>query len=418
MNEKRFRFTKSLIDSLPAPTAAEAGSAGYAMYWDTVVSGFGVVVRPSGLRTFILVYRNPQGRVCRLTIGRYGRLTVEQAREAAKQHNGRIALGGDPVADKKRDRSAKTVDEVFGSYLQEHITPNCSEHAERSVKRVRRMVKASLGHKYISKIDSTDANECLRPYRSQRGNYNLIRTYGAALWTWGRENGIGFAGNEGSQNPFDSIEPIPSTPQGREVTPGEYRSVFRAIDELIAERRNDPARLLACLFVVETGCRPIEAVRLRRDKIFRQRGIAELYEHKTFRRTGIPKRFFLTPAVCEILDRAEALHCLRGVECEFVFPRRAAQKASNWLAKTWASVRKRAAMDLELRHFRSGFINVADDAGFNEQQIAELTQHASPRTIGRHYRVVKQKRAGGNAIAVGERIRQFRPKSGPASRAR
>ena len=41
---------------------------------------FGVVIRPSGLRTFILVYRNPQGRVCRLTIGRYGRLTVEPER--------------------------------------------------------------------------------------------------------------------------------------------------------------------------------------------------------------------------------------------------------------------------------------------------------------------------------------------------
>ena len=44
-----------------------------------------------------------------------------------------------------------------------------------------------------------------------------------------------------------------------------------------------------------------------------------------------------------------------------VQPRRANQKASNWLAKTWNAVRKRAGVDIQLRDFRSGFINVADD---------------------------------------------------------
>jgi integrase len=147
----------------------------------------------------------------------------------------------------------------------------------------------------------------------------------------------------------------------------------------MTERRNDPARLLACLFVVETGCRPIDAVRLRRDKVFRNRGIAELHEHKTFKKTALPKVFFLTTALLDILDRADALHALRSVKCNFVFPRRRAQKASNWLAKTWNSVRGRAAVDLELRHFRSGYINLADDAGFSEQQIRKLRNMLRPK---------------------------------------
>jgi hypothetical protein len=60
-----------------------------------------------------------------------------------------------------------------------------------------------------------------------------------------------------------------------------------------------------------------------------------------FRRTATPKTFFLTPLVLDILDRADALHAVRAVESEFVFPRRSKQKASNWLAKTWRSIRKR-----------------------------------------------------------------------------
>jgi len=408
MARKPFQFTKKEIDQLPIPTVGEAGSSGYVIYWDTKVTGFGVVVRPSGLMTFVLVYRNKQRRVRRLKIGRYGRLTVDQARDAAKKYNGVVALGGDPVTDKKRDRSAKTVDEVFGVYLEKHIIPNGSEHAIRSVKRVRVMIKKILGGVFIHDLDFVDVNTCLVPYGRQRGNYNLIITYGRAAWNWARSNGVGLA-PEDHRNPFDAIEPKPSTPQGREVTPAEYSAVFKAIDELMAERRNDPARLLACLFVVETGCRPIDSVRLRRDKVFRQRGIAELHEHKTFNRTGRPKVFFLTPAVLDIINRADALHALRRVKCDYVFPRRRARKASNWLAKTWNSVRRRAGVDLELRHFRSGYINLADDAGFSEQQISEITQHASPETVRRHYRVIKQKRAGINAKRIGERLQQFRP---------
>src|ERR1041384_7143094 len=224
MARKPFLFTKTAIDELPIPTVAEAGSSGYVIYWDTKVTGFGVVVRPSGLMTFVLVYRNKQGRVRRLKIGRYGRLTVDQARDAAKKYNGVVALGGDPVTDKKRDRSAKTVDEVFGAYLEKHIIPNGSEHAIRSVKRVRVMVKNKLGGLFIHDVDFVDVNTCLVPYGRQRGNYNLIITYGRAAWNWARSNGVGLA-PEDHRNPFDAIEPKPSTPQGREVTPAEYNAV-------------------------------------------------------------------------------------------------------------------------------------------------------------------------------------------------
>jgi len=124
MNEKRFRFTKAVVDGLSIPTKDDVGTVGYAMVWDTQVTGFGLQLRPSGMKTFILVYRNKAGRVRRLTIGRYGRVTVDQARETARHHNGVIALGGDPVADRKRDRTAKTLDEVFERYIADHLRPN------------------------------------------------------------------------------------------------------------------------------------------------------------------------------------------------------------------------------------------------------------------------------------------------------
>ena len=69
MHEKRFRFTKSAVDGLAIPTRDDVGTVGYTIAWDTQVTGFGLQLRPSGTKTFILVYRNKAGRVRRLTSG-------------------------------------------------------------------------------------------------------------------------------------------------------------------------------------------------------------------------------------------------------------------------------------------------------------------------------------------------------------
>jgi integrase len=270
------------------------------------------------------------------------------------------------------------------------------------------LISKGLGKEVCIEAETPVIRTGLEKFRKTPGNYNLVRTYVSAAWNWGRKFGLIPAQ---LANPVEDIEALPSTPRSRRITAAEYRKVFRAINELMAERRNDPARLLACGFVIATGCRPIEAVRLRRDQVSREREEASLSEHKTFRRTATPKVFFLTPLVLDILDRADALYAMRAVESEYVFPRGSKQKASNWLAKTWRSIRKRAGVDIELRQFRSGYINVADDAGMSLEQIAGITRHASVRTIRRHYFVVEEKRARANADKVAERIQSFRSKA-------
>jgi len=92
-------------------------------------------------------------------------------------------------------------------------------------------------------------------------------------------------------------------------------------------------------------------------------------------------------------------------------PCRDRRKASNWLAKTWRSVRERTGFDIALRQFRSGYINVADDAGMTLDQMAGVTGHASLRTAKRHYRIVEKKRAHDNANRVAEPASSFGKKA-------
>lgn len=90
-------LTKRAVDAL-AP-----GDKPYFVY-DAKLPGFGVRVMPTGAKTFILEYRPGAGGRSvtkrRLTIGRFGVLSAEQARKAAQNALARVRLGADPHGEK------------------------------------------------------------------------------------------------------------------------------------------------------------------------------------------------------------------------------------------------------------------------------------------------------------------------------
>ena len=71
--------------------------------WDEQVSGFGVRVKPSGVKSFFIQYRNKDKRSRRITIGRFGGITLEQARKVAQEHIKLVELGQDPAEIKSKN---------------------------------------------------------------------------------------------------------------------------------------------------------------------------------------------------------------------------------------------------------------------------------------------------------------------------
>ena len=70
------RITNSVVDRLIAPEAGQAFTR------DSELKGFAVRITTSGAKSFILEKRI-DGKVKRLTLGRYPELTVEQARKGS-----------------------------------------------------------------------------------------------------------------------------------------------------------------------------------------------------------------------------------------------------------------------------------------------------------------------------------------------
>ena len=62
----------------------------------------------SGVKSFVLQVRAPEGRRKRRTLGRFGARTLVQARNVARMHLGEIAKGEDPWESEGQARAEAT----------------------------------------------------------------------------------------------------------------------------------------------------------------------------------------------------------------------------------------------------------------------------------------------------------------------
>ena len=106
------KITKSFVDKATAPANKDQ-----IFYRDEELKGFALRITSSGTKSFV-VEKLIGNKVKRITLGKYGALSVEQARKEAQKLIGQIVTGKDPVAEKQAARvKGVTLKEVFEAYL-------------------------------------------------------------------------------------------------------------------------------------------------------------------------------------------------------------------------------------------------------------------------------------------------------------
>src|ERR1700724_3504423 len=127
--------------------------------WDNALPGFGVRVKPSGVRSYIIQYRNRKTSASRrLTIGQHGPLlTFDQAKKQARAMLADAMRGEDPVEIRKTARRAPSIADLAVDYLERHAVP---KKRPKSVRDDRAMLEnvilSAVGTKKVASIERTD----------------------------------------------------------------------------------------------------------------------------------------------------------------------------------------------------------------------------------------------------------------------
>ena len=318
------KLTKRLIDATACPIA------GQRFLRDIEIPGFAVRLSP-GAKTFILEKR-VQGRMRRLTIGPYGPLTLDQARERAMALTHEINDGRDPAQARQEKRQELTFGELAELYLCRHAPRKRTAWNDRNmlnryfeVWRNRRL--SSLARKDVALLHSQIGETA--PYAANRV-VALVRKMFNLAHIWGVYSG---------ENPATGIELFAEEKRDRFIQPHELPKLFAALNE-----EPNPYIKTAFLVALLTGARRGEVLAMRWVDVDLAQAVWRIPHTKANRPHYVP---LPQPAVA-ILQGLPRLH-----DNPFVFPSRNGKGHLMNIAKAWTRVRAKAElMDVRIHDLR------------------------------------------------------------------
>ena len=234
--------------------------------------GFGVRVYTTGRKVYVVQTRGPGGPK-RVSIGRHGEVTAEQARKQAAVIIDRIKQGLEPVPAPEL-----TVAVLAERYLQGHVAVNCRAstlEAYRSL--LTTSILPEFGELPITAVDR--AQVAALHYKLRATPFRANAAVGVLSGLFKLAEAWGLAPPGG--NPCRSVRRYKEHRRERFLTPAEYRRVGEVLDEAEGDGSVLPSAAAAIRLLLLTGCRKNEIVTLRWDDIDRTAGELRLRDSKT-----------------------------------------------------------------------------------------------------------------------------------------
>lgn len=356
------KITKRSIDAFK-PEAREQ------FLWDTELRGFGLRVSPRGKKTFIIQYRNG-GRTRRMSLGAYGALTPDQARDLARRRLGEVAGGADPSATRQRERRAPNVSALCDRFMQEHVLMQCKETTQKEYKRCCEvLIKPKLGGmrvQDVTRADITELHYSLRskPYLANRVLAIISKMFNLSeLWDL-RPDG---------SNPTRHVQRYKENKRQRFLSPDEIQTLMHVLNCAEAEGTETPHVIAAFKLLLLTGCRLSEIQKLKWSYV---RGDVIILPDA---KTG-PRRVLLSESAVHVLDHVQTLS--NGV---YVIAGAARDTHVINLQKPWRRIRAAANLtDVRIHDLRHTYASVAAMIGHSLPMIGRLLGHTQAQTTARY----------------------------------
>ncbi|WP_127563066.1 site-specific integrase [Nioella ostreopsis] len=356
------KLTKRTVEALPVKPENY-------FVWDDEVKGFGVRVMPSGTRTYQVQYRKG-GRTRRASIGRHGTVTVDQARQRAKELLGLVASGGNPVEEVSQHRGAPTVGALCERFFQAHVSERCKPSTQREYRRsIDLFIKPAIGVFKVVDVERRDIAELHhrlkdRPYQANRTLGVLSKMFNLAE-VWGlRPDG---------SNPCRHVPKYREKKRERYLSQAELRRLGTVLSNCEADGSESPFVIAAFRLLILTGCRLGEIQTLKWEYIT-PNGM-ELPDSKTgARRIPLPQA---ARAVLSALPRFP--------DNPYVIAGKVAGQHITDLQHPWRRIRALAGLnDVRIHDLRHTYASNAVSSGMPIQMVGRLLGHTQLQTTMRY----------------------------------
>lgn len=212
------KLTKRIVDSTHPP------KAGQIFIRDTGLPGFALRVTSKGAKSFIFEGRI-HGRVRRITIGPYGPLTVETARNEALSMKSDVSKGKDPARERKDRITEPSFKYLTESYIERHAKPH-----KKSWKEDENLINRLFSPWSNRKLSSISRDEVARLHQKighENGNYmaNRAASLLRKMFNLGMDWGLLPEGT----NPATRVKFFREEKRERFLSPDELRAVLMAL---------------------------------------------------------------------------------------------------------------------------------------------------------------------------------------------
>lgn len=358
------KLTKRLVDSLK-PDAVDI------VHWDDTLAGFGLRVRPSGRKSYIVKCRC-RGRQIKMTIGTHGPITVEQARIRARGIIAEAKAGRDPSSEHSRMRKSPTTKELGERFLDEYVPTHCRFTTAKEYRRsVELFINPEIGTRKVIDIERVDIAKLhhglrSKPYQANRTLGVLSKMFNLAE-IWGLRS-------DGS-NPCRHVKKYKEEKRERFLSDEEYKRLGEALRKAEAEGSETQSAIDAIWLLMLTGCRLNEIVTLKWSYVELEAKELRLPNSKTGAKT-----VHLGTAA---LDRFKAIKKLD--DNDFVIVGKKSGAYLTDLQHPWRRIRKAAELDdVRLHDLRHSFASGGLAVGEGLSMIGKLLGHSQVQTTARY----------------------------------
>ena len=362
---ENMKFTKRLLEAIEPSDKRQ-------YFYDDEFTGLALRVGTSGRKTFYLGYRTGKGRATEkkwVMLGAFPAMTVEQARDLAKEKAGHIVNGRDPALEVREEKDAISIAAALDSFLEEYVAKLKPSTIAFYQIVVEKHLRPGLGKLRANKLGYTDVARFHTTRKATPYMANRCIAVLSVFLNWCELHGY----RDKNTNPCKEIKLNREHMRQEFMGTAELTILGDTLSRMERKGQVTTQTAAAIRLLMFTGARRGEILSLKWNYIDLEQGVARLPDSKT----GFKVLQLSSPAVAVLESLPQFT--------EYVLPSNSASGHMVDIKKPWGNLLKHSGLSgWRIHDLRHAFASMMVNSGASLPIVGKILGHTQARTTQRY----------------------------------